>query len=460
MKKINLSIVLAISLLSVNTNAGVWDTTKEYTNKAMFWKNKHLEDIDFKHIYPKAFYKKSYFGFAITGAVVVGAGAFTYFTAGAGAPAAATGVTTVTTFVSGGGAGSYMAGLSTVGGWFGGNAVLGASILNGISIGVGGGAVGVTAGKATFATMGILAKVGVMASITAAGLDGVFYFSNPDTKKLEYRVRVSIPKNLGGKDTRNIVNKIYEIDEEIQDAIEENDKVKHKELLSLKKEYNEKAIKLLEIQLYKSDNQEDLLILGIIAWNNNKIDLFNNAISKIDTSKLEDMGFLNYLYSLQNLSKGNENKALINLQNSIDENDYAVEPYILSISILGNTNFIKNETKIVKLIEEADDNFDSDKYESKFGLVPLYYRLATFYFTNKRYIESEKYYEKAYDELGIFQKHFFGQQLVNIINLGKANSLYQQGKINKADEIFIEIIKDCETEEEKQRIKNQFMGNK
>ena len=451
MKKINLSIIVAISLLSINVNAGVWDTTKEYTNKAMFWKSNHLEDIDFKHIYPKAFYKKSYFGFAITGAVVVGAGAFTYFTAGAGAPAAATGVGATASWVSGG---SYMAGLSTVGGWFGGNAMLGSAILNGISVGV----IGGTTTK--FASLGILAKAGIMASVAAAGLDGIFYFSNPDTKNFEYRVRVSIPKNLGGKETRNIVNKIYETDEEIQDVIKENDNIKHKKLLELKKEYNKKAIKLLETQLYKIDNQEDLLILGIIAWNNNKIDLFNNAISKIDISKLEDKGFLNYLYSLKNLSKGNENKALENLQKSIDENDYAIEPYILSLNILGNSDFINNESKIVKLVEEADDNFDSDKYESKFGLVPLYYRLATLYFTNKRYVESEKYYEKAYDELGIFQKHFFGQQLVNIINLGKANSLYQQGKISKANELFIEIIEDCETDEEKQRIKSQFMGNK
>jgi len=120
MKRISLSIILAVSLLSVNVNASIWQDTKEYANKAMFWKSKHLEDIDFKHIYPKSFYKKSYFGFVITGAAVIGAGAFTYFTAGAGAPAAATGASTVAAWVAGGGAGSYMAGLSAIGSWFGG----------------------------------------------------------------------------------------------------------------------------------------------------------------------------------------------------------------------------------------------------------------------------------------------------------------------------------------------------
>lgn len=176
MKKISLSIATAISILAVNADAGIWQGTKEYVNEIMFWKNKHLEDIDFKHIYPKAFYKKSYFGFVVTGAAVVGAGAFTYFTAGVGAPAAATGASTVATWVAGGGVGSYMAGLSTIGSWFGGNAILGAAILNGISIGTIGG------GASTFAALSILGKAGVMASVTAMSLDGVAYFANPTTK--------------------------------------------------------------------------------------------------------------------------------------------------------------------------------------------------------------------------------------------------------------------------------------
>ena len=459
MKKINLSVIVAISLLSVNVNAGVWDSTKEYTNKAMFWKSKHLEDIDFKHVYPKAFYEKSYFGFAITGAVIVGAGAFSYFTAGAGAPAAATGVGAVASWTAGGGAGSYMAGLSTIGGMFGGDAILGAAILNGISLGTIGGGVGVTTGAA-FKSMAILGKIGVLASVTASTLDGVFYFSNPDTKRLEYRVRVSIPKNLGSKSTRKIVNKIYDVKNEIQDAIEDNDSIKYKNLLELKESYNKQAIKLLRNQLYQFDNQEDLLVLGVIAWNNNEIDLFNKAISKIDISKLENIGFLNYLYSLRSLSNQYEKQALKELYNSINEDKYAIEPYLLAVNILGNNNFQSNERQILDLVKKAAENFDSDKYESNFGLVPLYYRLATFYFIHKRYVEAEKYYKQAYDELGILQKHFFGQQLVNIINLGIANSLYEQHKNDEANKLFTEIIDDCDSDEEKQRLRNQFIGFK
>jgi len=289
MRKITLSITLAMILGSTTVvNADLLDTAKEYTNKAMFWKSEHLEDIDFKHIYPKAFYKKSYFGFAITGAAVVGAGAFTYFTAGAGAPAAATGASAVASWVAGGGAGSYMAGLSAIGSWFGGNAIVGAAILNGISIGTIGG------GASTFTALSVLGKVGVMASVTAMSLDGVAYFANPETKKLEYKIKVNIPKNLGSKDTRELIDKIYNTTENINEALEEGDGKKQKELFDLKKKCNKDAIKLLERKLGSNESQEDLIVLGIVAWNNGEYGLFDKAVSHIDASDLDNTGFLNY----------------------------------------------------------------------------------------------------------------------------------------------------------------------
>lgn len=453
MKKISLSIVVTVSLLSLNVNAGMWQDTKETLNKTAFWKSKHLECVDFKHIYPKPLHEKSYFGFALTGTVVVAAGAFSYFTAGAGAPVAATGVAATAAWVGGGGAGSYMVGLSTVGGWFGGNAMLGSAILNGISFGV----IGGTTTK--FATLGILAKAGIMASVTAAGLDGVFYFSNPDTKQMEYKVRVTIPRDLGSKKTRSLVNHIYDKREEINEAIENNNELRIEYLHGLIEIYNEEATELLNKHIYQTNNQEDLIVLGIMAWNNNEQELFNKAISKIDSSVLENNGFLNYLYALQELSKGDEAKALSYLQNSIDENSYAIEPVLLSVNILGNNNFEENEQKILKLVEDADDNFDSDKYASEFGLVPLYYRVGTFYFNNKRYVKAEQFYQIAKDEMGVLQRNFFGKKLVHIIDLGIANSLYEQGKKVKASKVYNNIIEDIDTDEEKIQLESQFIGN-
>jgi len=456
MKRISLSIITAISLLTVNANAGMWQNTKVYANKAMFWKSKHLEDVDFNHIYPKKFYKKSYFGFVITGAAVVGAGAFTYFTAGAGAPAAATGTSAVAAWVAGGGVGSYMAGLSTIGSWFGGNAILGAAILNGISIGT------IGSGASTFAALSVLGKVGVMASVTAMSLDGVAYFANPTTKNLEYKIKITVPKNLGSKDTRKLVDNLYDIEEKINDALEDGSETEQKVLYYYKNQYNKDGIELLKHKLYLQDNQEDLIVLGIIAWNNSEYELFDKAISQINASKLDNIGFINYLYALQNLSKGNAKKALVYLDNSIDKNPYAIEPVILYINILGNQDFIKNESKIESLIKNAEEHYDSDKYATGYTLVGVYYRAATFYFTNQRYVKAKQYYEKAYSELGFLQKHLFGKQLRHTIRLGIANSLYAQNKVVIADEVYSDIIEDIDEENgnERENIIQQYLGNK
>lgn len=458
MKKTTLSIALAMLLASTTVvNADWWDTSKEYGNKLIFWKSKHLEDIDFNHIYPKEFYKKSYFGFAIVGVTVVGAGALTYFTAGAGAPAAATGTSAVATWVAGGGAGSYMAGLSTIGSWFGGNAILGAAILNGISIGTIGGNTAAT----TFAALTALGKVGVMASVTAMSLDGIAFFANPETKQLEYKIKVMIPRELGGKDTRKLVDRLYEKDEEISDALEENNGAKQKALFDLKEQYNKDAINLLKNKIDAKDNQEDLIVLGIIAWNNSEYELFDKAISKIDASKLDNTGFLNYLYALQSLAKGDSETTMAYLDNAIDENPYAVEPVSLYINVLGNKNFIKNESKIESLAKNAEENFDSDKYSTGYSLAGVFYRTATFYFQNQRYVKAKQYYEKAYDELGFLQKHLFGKQLKHTVQLGIANSLYAQNKKESANTVYKSIIEDMykDNYNERKNIMERYLGN-
>ena len=150
--------VLIASSLSATpqvSTASIWGSTKEMVNNAIPWKQKHLEEISFEEIYPKKFYKKSSFFFVATGAMIVTAGTISFFTAGAGAPAAAAGVSSAASMIAGGGAGSYMAGLSAVGGWFGGNAILGAAILNGISLGTIGGA-------SSWGALSVAAKAGVL----------------------------------------------------------------------------------------------------------------------------------------------------------------------------------------------------------------------------------------------------------------------------------------------------------
>jgi hypothetical protein len=455
MKKIILIASLTLYSNITFINANILDSTIKYwysDKSTVFWNKKHLENIDFKTIYPKPLYQKSYFGYLVTGVIIVGAGAFTYFTAGAGAPVAATGTSTVAAWVAGGGAGSYMAGLSTIGGWFGGNAILGASILNGISIAVIGG------GSTTFLSMSILSKIGVMASITASALDGIFYFENPDTNSLEYKVKLTIPKDLGSGTTRKLVNKLYEIDENITNAYIDKNETRQIELFNIKENIYKDANVLLQKQLQQENNQEDIMVLGIIAWNTNHIDLFDKALKKINISKIQNRGFLNYLYALHFLSKNSINIAIEYLKISIEENPYAIEPVLLYINILGNLDFLKNEPKILELAKKIDNDFDSDSYVTRYSLVSIYYRIATFYFINKKYHDAEIYYQKAYEELNIIQKYIFGKELRNTIKLSIANSVYKQGFTSTSYEIYSSILDDIDSEEGRNHITKQYLG--
>lgn len=453
MKKIFISLVASNAILFTSLNADFIETTKVYTNKIMFWKSQNLENIDYETLYPKSFYEKTYFGLAITGAAIGAAGAFSYFTAGAGAPVAATGVSTVASWVAGGGAGSYMAGLSTIGGYFGGNAILGASILNGIALGtIGGGG--------AFTSLSLLAKVGVLTTVSASALDGVFYLSNPTTKKVEYKIKVSIPKNIGSKKTRELVDKIYEINDKFNNAVEKKEILTQKHYAILKEENNRYALDLLEYYL-KNDkyNQEDYLVLGIIAWNSGKYKMFNKALSKIKKDNLENSSFYNYLRALSSLVNGEIKEAKIHLQNSIDENEYAIEPVILYINILSNENFLKNESIILEYVNKIEKNFDQDNYATEYSLVSVYYRLATIYFNNKRYPKATEYFRKAYDDLNIIQT-YFSDSLKNLIKLGIANSLYLDGKVESSKKEYNDILSDIDEDNESElnMIKFQYLG--
>jgi len=450
LKKIIIQSVILSSVL-LNLNADVITTTKEYANKTMVWKSKHLKNIDYESVYPKNFYQKSYFGLAVTGAAIVGAGAFTYFTAGAGAPVAATGVSTVASWTAGGGAGSYMAGLSTIGGYFGGNAIVGASILNGISLGTVGGGV-------SYTSLSLIGKIGILTSISASSLDGVFYFTNPETNKLEYKIKVSIPKNLGSKKTRELVEQIYDTNEKFNKAVEDKDGITQKHLTMLKEENNRYALELLDYYLNNEEyNQEDFLVLGIIAWNNGEYEMFSNSMNKIEKSKLKNTSFYNYLMALSDLVNGKIEDSKLKLQKSIDENKFAIEPVILYVNILANENFIKNENRILEYVQKIEKDFDSNNYASEYTLVSVYYRLGTIYFNNKRYSKAKEYYEKSYNELNLFQT-YFSNSLKHTVQLGISNSLYMDGKTESAFELYNKVISEIDNEEEKHRIMSQYLG--
>jgi len=254
-----------------------------YANKAIFRESKSLTSLSFQSVFPKPIYRKSYFGLVLTGATIATAGAFTYFTAGAGAPVAAAGVSSVASWVAGGGAGSYMAGLSTIGGWFGGNAMLGSAILNGISIGV-------TGGGAAFATLPAAAQVGVMASVTASALDGVALVQDPKTKNLSYQIRLTVPKELGSKEVRLLTKRLYEVEAKLLEADASKNEKTYLDLVKQKNALLREAVARGDAALKKGSSNEDLLVLGIVSKKAGRYDLSEKLVNKIPADKMEDTG--------------------------------------------------------------------------------------------------------------------------------------------------------------------------
>jgi tetratricopeptide (TPR) repeat protein len=467
MKKILYSVV-AIATLS-SAYAGVIESTKVMTNKVLIdtgLKDTHIQNVSFEEVYKKAFYKKSNFTYIVTASTVAAAVAFSYVTAGAGAPVAATGVSTVASAIGGGGAGTYMAGLSTVGGVFGGNAVLGGAILNGISIGTIG---GTTTGMATVA-----AKIPILLEFTSSVYDGINYFKNPDTKQLLYKVRLSVPKGLGNKRIRELVDtehdaieKIFELTDELK-KVDFKDKLKFNELQDRVNDYNKMRAEVSKefiVELKKilkqpnslKTNQEDLLVLGIIAYNDGDYVTFSKAVQILNQKKT-DRGFIDYLCGIEALIKNDLEKSKKYLHSSIVANEYALESALLLSHILSTQNFNKHEKYITQLMEYSVKNFDQDKYQTFLTKTTAYYRLGTFFYKNLKFKQAAHYFEKAQSEYSLIQEYFGDSSLLNQIKISRANACYQARDLKQASSVFTNLMESSISSDEKTKLRQQYIG--
>ena len=423
-------------------------------------------DFSFAGTFPKPLYQKSYFAWLMLGASMVVAGVLTYFTAGAGAPAAATGVSTVASTVAGGGAGSYMAGLSIIGGWFGGNAMLGSAILNGIAFGLGG-------GGAAYATLPALGKVGVLSSVTATALDGVLVYLPPDKKQLVYRVRLPVPDRIGSGGVKKLVDDLNDAEADLvklvsklEEAKSESDAEVAADLeseianrLQEKKSLEGDARKLATGALKNGASPEDLLVLAIVSKNAGHPDTFAGLLRRIPPEQVANRSYLDYLNAVTSVERGELRQAENLLRTSWGASSYAVEPALLLVNLLGNKTFKKNETAVLEVVKRAEQQVERDKYVSSYSILALYYRVGAMYFNAGRYEEAQEYYEKAYAELPWTQKYVGSAQLRNMIRLGIANSLYGQGQRYTADALFADVLDDAKTDSERQRLQSQYVPN-
>ena len=401
---------------------------------SIFWFSKTLysldrEEITFSEVYPVPFYEKDWFVPAAILATIVVTAAVLFFTAGAGAPAAAPGVSTIASWIGGGGAGSYMAGLSAVGSWFGGNAILGAAILNSISLTFLWGAGGV--GK-TGLTMG--AAVAELSDLILTGIQLKTALDEKENPTNGMLFEIAVPYELGSKTVKehilkpleDILDEISELQEdlisihqEICEAVSEKDDEKLKELKQEIKEkerelklLTDKKIKILNLAnnfLKKNINSlslKDLLVLGIIANNTGNIDLFRKSLSYLNKYASTHSGkfsFLEYLNGILFLEEGNFEKAKTHLYKSLKQEPYVVETGIALITAL-SANYSENRNEILKVIETIEANYDDDNYKGK-NLGILYYHAGTIAMANRDYELSLKYFQKAYDSLPFIVRH-------------------------------------------------------
>ncbi len=437
-------------------------TTANVIDDLKFWDEKPLQNVGFSDLYPKPLYKKSYFELTIIGTSVVAAGVFSYFTAGIGAPKAAMGVSWIASWIAGGKAGAYMAGLSMVGSAVGGNAMVGAAILNGLSYGLIG-------GGAKFTALSAAAKFGVMATVTSTVLDGVAIFRNPDTGQLHYVSKLILPKKFGSKRVIQLINEIEDFKEKRVEASTEGDDEtasRYQKLIEVNMEHAElMLVKLLESNPKISRSlQEDLLILSMVAYENWNFDLFERGLKKfkrVGWRTRDDSGYLlyleaiNYLHSSQNSDQ--VKTALRTLGQSIRQNPYAIEPIILYVNLLSD-DLSNNEQLMLDKIDYAEENYNSNKYSSPYSLLALFFRVGTIYHNHQRCVKAKQYFEKAKNEIGFIRGLFpSSDYLENQIQLGIANSYYCMADKKKAWEIFHDITESMKGDE-LTALRQQFAG--
>ena len=418
-------------------------------------------ELGFSDAFNKKFYEKKYFGLAVTGTTVVVAGAVSYFTAGAGAPVAAGGVSTIASWVGGGRAGSYMAGLSTIGSAFGGNAMLGAAILNGVSVAtIGGGS--------TFATLSAAQKGLAMASVSATLLDGVAVVNGTGTGSLNYIVALPTPKRIGskrmrllvdnldelGRDERELSAKIDElannlVKEQAKNIFYDKDKIANKitETEEKRKILKKKRLELEGNILSQAKNAlkttvitEDMVLLGILSKGLGRNSLFASLVERIPADNVKDGGYVHYLKAVAKIEGNQIDQALKLLELSSTHNPYAIEPTILRLNILANMGFDRKKDEMIAVVSKASKMFDAAKYVTPYSLVSLHYRVGSSALKHKDYSLAEDQFNQALRERSLFEKYGPNNSIDEIIRIGLANAYYGQGRKSEAEDIVIRLL--------------------
>lgn len=427
-------------------------------------------DLGFETAFYRPFYKTRSFGLVVTAATIVAAGTVSYLTAGAGAPAAATGVSTVASWVAGGGAGSYMAGLSTIGGWFGGNAMLGSAILNGISLGTVG-------GMGSWGALSAGQKALALGATAATTMDGIAIISRPETQQLEWRVVLPVPRDLADDRTRTLLDALSKVDKEVIASASEWDVAKAEQVpespksekllgaerrLAAAKARHEKATDQVNDELARvmrlGDSNRTTVLMAVIAQNSGRSADFRTLLGRIKLAPLKRRSYLDYLRAIAALQAGRVTEAKRLLEESWAAAKFAIEPPILLAAVVGSRRFARQESKVEEIASYADKNFQPNAYMTTASLVSLHYRIGILALGANRCERALAAFTKAQDELSMIDKYWSGKDIRNLLEIGEANALHCQGNKPAADEIFKNVLERTSGKDARELLCVQYSG--
>ena len=339
-------------------------------------------DLQFEDVYDKPLWQNTWVLWGGVAAVAAGAAVFTTVTYGTGAPAAATGVSAVASAAAGGGAGSYMAGLSLIGGYFGGNAIVGAAILNAGSAALLGGA----AFKGIPAV--VLTSIEIMTAVGA-----VFMIPSEDEKQVDYYISIAPTGDIGTDLSKNLVKKLKKI-------VKESNKNK----ITASQIQNEtniiKYMALAIVHNTKGNNSpeviEDKISALILIYNFGYMSEFINNVKSLPEVGGKYSSFIYYLKSVAYIHEKNYKEADQYAQLAMIAEEEAIEPVLVRIMALkALKTFDANEASL----KEAINKFDKQHYATQNTKATAYNLLGDYAsIENKNYTAAE-FYKKAFDDI-------------------------------------------------------------
>ena len=336
-------------------------------------------DLTFENVYHKAFYRNPWIQYGILSTAIVTAVVVTTFTAGTGAPAAATGVSSVASWIAGGGAGSYMAGLSAVGSTFGGNAILGAAILNSASaLSIGG-----IVGKSGIALASKLA-IGAL----EAGQLAVILSEDNNKDTLSYSIVIPLPQRIGGESAQQLIANIKTLNDNLKDG-----NVNIETYANLKQIAHNDAI-----ELFGSSDLEDRVVSVVALHTLGYVEDFNNLAGRLHPHYAPESSFVYYLKAISALYRGNYEEADRLSSYSMSFEPKVIEPVLINIMARYNISTANRFYSNLQGYLADIDKFSKYYYTTVNGKINAYILLATLSYINKDFANSKELYKLAYSE--------------------------------------------------------------